>query len=85
MNRVPGGRVLEAALERGHAAALVERPPRPDRRHRLGRGQAAPCKNNFTKPGPIVETIYYRVIHMDGYNLPLTEVWEAPAAGGPLL
>ena len=36
-----GGGVLETALERGYAAALVERPPRPDRRHRLGRGQAA--------------------------------------------
>ena len=37
-----GGRVLQAALEGGRAAALVERPPRPDRRHRLGRGQTAP-------------------------------------------
>ena len=28
--------------------------------------------------------IFYRVTHLDGYNLLLTEVWEILATGGPI-
>ena len=89
LNRTPGllHEVPEERPERGRARREL-RPPPGGHGHRLRLHRPrrhAPPHDQGVPPGGLEVSVLYRVIHLDGYNIPLTSLHHLAWAVGQLV